>query len=45
KEVYRQWIEKQRNYMEVFTADSKLYGTPFYRCDSGMLWAVNYLGL
>ncbi len=45
KEGYRQWIEQHGNYLEVFTAAAKPYGTPFYRCDSGMLWAVNYLRL
>ena len=43
--AYCTWIEKHQNYLEVFTPAGKPYGTPFYRCDSGMLWAVNYLGL
>ncbi len=43
KETYRQWIEEQGNYLEVFTPEGKPFSTPFYRCDSGMLWAVNWL--
>ena len=42
-EQYRQWIEQYGNYLEVFTAEGKPYRSPFYSCDSGMLWAANYL--
>ncbi len=42
---YTQMIEKHKNYLEVFTKDGKPYQSPFYYCDSGMLWAANYLTL
>lgn len=45
KENYKQLIEKYGNYLEVFTADGQPYQTFFYHCDSGMLWAANYLTL
>ncbi len=45
KEKYRQLIELHKNFMEVFDAQGKPFNTPFYHCDSGMLWAANYLTL
>lgn len=40
-----QLIELHRTYPEVLTKDGKLYSSPFYVCDRGMLWAANYLTL
>ncbi len=45
KEKYTELIEKHRNFLEVFNSKGRPYGTPFYYCDRGMLWAANYLGL
>ncbi|HIG92595.1 TPA: hypothetical protein HA242_06640 [Candidatus Woesearchaeota archaeon] len=45
KVKYTELIEKHRNYLEVFSASGKPFGTPFYRCDRGMLWAANYVTL
>lgn len=42
---YKELIEKHKNYLEVFDAQGKPFSTPFYYCDSGMLWAANYLTL
>lgn len=45
KKEYAKIIEKQQNFMEVFSSAGKPYHSPFYYCDSGMLWAANYLTL
>ena len=45
KRKYTEWIEKEGNYLEVFTANGKPYRNWYYRCDQGMLWAANYLTL
>lgn len=45
KEKYKELIEKHKNFLEVFDQDGKPYSSPFYYCDSGMLWAANYLTL
>lgn len=45
KEIYKKSIEKHSNFLEVFDAEGKPFRTPFYYCDSGMLWAANYLTL
>jgi len=45
KEKYRELIEKQGNYPEVLTAEGKLFKSAVYYCDSGMLWAANYVML
>lgn len=45
KKKYKEQIERNRNYLEVFTSKGKPYGTPFYYTDRGMLWAANYLTL
>lgn len=45
KEKYKEIIEKHGNYLEVFNSKGKPFSTPFYYCDSGMLWAANYLTL
>lgn len=45
KNRYRIMIEKNHNYLEVFTSEGKPYRSPFYNCDQGMLWAANYLTL
>ena len=45
KERYTKLIEKHKNYLEVFTKDGKPFKTLFYYCDSGMIWAANYLTL
>ncbi|MEK6809871.1 MAG: hypothetical protein AABY40_04300 [Nanoarchaeota archaeon] len=45
KERYRELIEKHKNFLEVFDEKGKPFSTPFYYCDSGMLWAANYLKL
>ena len=45
KEVYTEMIEKHKNYLEVFFANGKPFSSPFFYCDSGMLWAANYLTL
>ncbi|MEK6969219.1 MAG: hypothetical protein AABW48_02210 [Nanoarchaeota archaeon] len=42
---YTGLIEKHKNFLEVFDAQGKPFSTPFYYCDSGMLWAANYLTL
>ncbi len=45
KEKYKELIEKHQNFLEVFNPDGTPFSTPFYYCDSGMLWAANYLTL
>ncbi len=45
KEHYTTLIERHGNFLEVFDKDGKPFSTPFYYCDSGMLWAANYLTL
>ena len=45
KEKYREVIEKQGNYLEVFRPDGKPFKSAVYYCDAGMLWAANYLTL
>lgn len=45
KKKYTKMIEKHKNFLEVFNAKGKPFSTPFYYCDSGILWAVNYLTL
>jgi len=45
KKVYKELIEANHNFFEVFTADGKPYKTAFYHSDSGILWAANYLTL
>tara|TARA_Y100000310_G_scaffold316956_1_gene369282 strand:+ start:3006 stop:4058 length:1053 start_codon:yes stop_codon:yes gene_type:complete len=42
---YTNLIEHHQNYLEVFNKEGKPYSSPFYYCDSGMLWACNYLTL
>jgi len=44
-EMYEKIIEKNKNFLEVYTADGKPYVTKFYACDDSMLWACMYLGL
>ncbi len=45
KKKYTEQIEKHGNYLEVFFPDGKLFRSPFYYCDQGLLWASNYLTL
>ncbi len=45
KEKYKQLIEEHKNFLEVFDEKGKPFSTPFYYCDSGMIWAANYLTL
>ncbi|MBT4650933.1 hypothetical protein HOC13_00220 [Candidatus Woesearchaeota archaeon] len=45
KEKYGALVEEHGNYLEVFSNKGKPFGTPFYYCDRGMLWAANYLTL
>ncbi|MDP3989815.1 MAG: hypothetical protein Q8Q01_01270 [archaeon] len=45
KKTYGMLIEKHGNFLEVFNEKGKPFSTPFYYCDSGMLWAANYLTL
>ncbi len=45
KEKYKQLIEQHKNFLEVFDQKGKPFSTPFYYCDSGLLWAANYLAL
>ena len=45
KEKYKRLIEQHKNFLEVFDQKGKPFSTPFYYCDSGMLWAANYLTL
>ncbi len=45
KQLYTAQIEKHKNYLEVFSEDTKPFSTPFYFSDRGMLWAANYLTL
>lgn len=45
QERYMKLIEEHQNFLEVFTSKGKPFSTPFYYCDSGMLWAANYLTL
>lgn len=44
-EKYQQLIEQHKNFLEVFNEKGKPFSTPFYHCDSGMIWAANYLTL
>ena len=45
KHKYTELIEKHQNFLEVFNPDGTPFRTPFYYCDSGMLWAANYVTL
>jgi len=45
KQKYTELIEKHQNYLEVFFPNEKPFSSPFFYCDSGMLWAANYLTL
>jgi hypothetical protein len=42
---YKALIEKYRNFLEVLDEKGEPFSTPFYYCDSGMLWAANFLTL
>ena len=42
---YKEIIERYRNYLEIYTVNSKPYKSLFYFADEGMLWAANYLAL
>lgn len=44
-QAYVQLIEKHKTYPEVCFPDGKLYSSPVYNCDRGMLWAANFLTL
>ncbi len=45
QEKYRDLIERLGNYPEVLTPAGKLFTTPIYVTDRGLLWAANYLTL
>jgi hypothetical protein len=45
KEQFTKLIEQHKNYPEVLNNKGKPFKTLFYYCDSGMLWAANYLTL
>ena len=45
KNEYKEMIEKHSNYLEVFNSKGKPFSSVYYYCDSGMLWAANYLSL
>ncbi|PIN74097.1 hypothetical protein COV20_00590 [Candidatus Woesearchaeota archaeon CG10_big_fil_rev_8_21_14_0_10_45_16] len=45
KKRYQELIETYHNFLEVFDSQGKPFKTSFYHCDSGMLWAANYLTL
>lgn len=45
KERYARLIERYKGFPEVLAAEGRLYSSPFYYCDRGMLWAANYLTL
>ncbi len=42
---YRQLIEKQRNFVELYNPDGTIYKTPFYKADEGLLWCSIFLDL
>jgi hypothetical protein len=42
---YTQLIEKHQNFPEVLNVKGKPYGSFYYYCAFGMLWAANYLTL
>ncbi len=45
REVYRQLIEQNSTFLEVFDTTGKPFKTPLYITDEGMLWAANFLTL
>jgi len=45
KQKYQEMIELHHGYPEVLSPDGKLFTSPFYRADTTMLWASNYLTL
>jgi len=45
KERITESIITHKNFLEVFNSRGKPYGSPFYYCDRGMIWAANYLML
>ena len=45
KNKYTRVINRHKNFLEVFDKEGNPYSSPFYYCDSGMLWACNYLTL
>jgi hypothetical protein len=44
-EKYKEVIEANGNYLEVFTPDGRIFKTLLYHSDEGMLWAAMYLDL
>jgi len=38
-------IERDKNYIEVYTSTGKPFSSPFYYADEGMSWCANYLVL
>ncbi len=45
KKKYKEIIEKNSNFLELYDENGNPYKTPFYSSDEGMLWAANYLTL
>ena len=44
-ELYKNWIEKNGTYLEVFDSKGKPLNTLFYHADEGMIWASMFLEL
>jgi len=42
---YKEIIEKNKSFIEVFNDDGSIYKTLFYKADSGLLWSSIYLDL
>ena len=42
---YKELIEHHKTFPEVVNKDGSLFKTPFYFCDTGMLWACNFISL
>ncbi|MEE9525461.1 MAG: hypothetical protein V3V78_02525 [Candidatus Woesearchaeota archaeon] len=45
KQKYKEIIEKNKNFLEVFNPDGTPFKSKFYYSDESMLWAANYLTL
>ena len=42
---YKELIQQNKNFLELYTPDGKVYKSPFYYADEGMLWSSIFLEL
>lgn len=44
-DIFTEYIERDQNFLEVYSPDGKPYKSAFYKSDEGMIWAAMYLDL